>query len=290
MSILVNSETFVHQLKDELSQANESFMIISPYITDAAVRDVLPIVQRNSLSMNLITLPPGIEYVIGAVEPMALLHLTENGFKIDTLQDLHSKLYIIDKRVAYIGSANFTSSGWRINNYGNREVMTKITLIQEDWQWIKEQYIYPSRPLIISKEWVEDLNNKIEIVKDKYTEVIEEIDNVIIKENINDVTESPYINFLSKLQMQNKIKTFKHIQNGHGKNVFEIDDRFIVKILRLKSHDGTSKFDENYRFALSKKATNQAITNKVNAFVMLLEEFWRFCLDTSYIFRRNIAR
>lgn len=272
MSVLVNSETFVKQLKDELSLASESLIIISPYITDAAVRELLPNLKKNKLTMKLITLPPGKEYITGSVEPMALLHLTENGIQVRTLQDLHSKIYIIDDRIAYVGSANFTSSGWRINNYGNIEVMTRTKLLEKDLEWLNKFYITPSRPLNITKKWVEDFNIKIEDLKDSYTEFLEEIDNSIIEVSNDAIISSPYINFLTKLQKQKKIKSFEHIQNGQGKNVFKIDDRYFVKLLLSKSHDGTSKFDENYRFALSKNATIQALNNKVNAFVMLLEE------------------
>ncbi|MEH7501976.1 phospholipase D-like domain-containing protein [Neobacillus drentensis] len=149
-----------------LLTANKSILIISPYVTKTAVQKLLDNLSETKKQKLFITLPPGPDYLTGAVELEALQLLHKAGFEIRCLEDLHAKIYILDQEIAFIGSANFTSNGWNIEkNKGNIEDMVRLTISTEDLSHIYSRYKRFSKLLDPFGDSVKDLEAGYSLLK-----------------------------------------------------------------------------------------------------------------------------
>ncbi|WJH36848.1 phospholipase D family protein [Paenibacillus sp. CC-CFT747] len=154
---------FAEKLLFSITRAKESLVVISPYISLKAAQELITKAPHNIMDKLLITLPPGPEYIFGSVEVDALRLLQMKGFELRALTNLHAKMYIIDKEVVYIGSANFTINGWCFNSrQGNIEEMTLLRINKKDYDHIINRYITPSQPLIITDEFIAELKHLIQ--------------------------------------------------------------------------------------------------------------------------------
>lgn len=88
---------FIANLKNDLTKAKKSFLIIWPYITMTAVDELLSNLPPAPLEKTVITLPFGLEYLTGDVELAALQKLENSGFSLLSLNQLHSKMYVITR-------------------------------------------------------------------------------------------------------------------------------------------------------------------------------------------------
>ncbi|WP_165350748.1 phospholipase D family protein [Ectobacillus funiculus] len=147
---------FKNSISKDLKSCKQSITIISPYITQNAVRRLIETLPSCISSRLFITLPPGPEYVIGTVEVEGLELLAQAGFELRYLENLHAKIYLLDQKYAYIGSANLTSSGWELigkSGEGNVEDMVRLPVTELDFTHVKKRYIVPSEFLDLKGEW-----------------------------------------------------------------------------------------------------------------------------------------
>lgn len=99
-----------------LSKSEESIQIISPFLTDDTVDTLCGIITQNKVSCTLITRFSPDDMVKGSNSMDALEQLLEVGASVyDKGAQLHAKIYIIDNKLAFVGSANFTHSGLEKN-------------------------------------------------------------------------------------------------------------------------------------------------------------------------------
>ncbi|WP_187274549.1 phospholipase D family protein [Paenibacillus sp. N3.4] len=163
MSQLLGSN-FKKSIIDQIKKCSRSITIISPYVTLPAVKELAKALPESVKRRCLITSPPGVEYVTGSVDIEALEMLRQIGFEIRCLPDLHAKIYLLDEKNAYIGSANFTSNGWELSRSpvkGNVEDMIMIETSKSDRDHIISRYIINSDALDLNGDW------KIEVEKYK---------------------------------------------------------------------------------------------------------------------------
>ncbi|WP_234495614.1 phospholipase D family protein [Vibrio maritimus] len=73
----------------------------------------------------------------GSCDLHAIKVLHYSGVKCFLSRELHAKLYVIDSKQGFIGSANFTSNGLRLSGYGNLELSTKIGIDEPDLAMIE---------------------------------------------------------------------------------------------------------------------------------------------------------
>ena len=167
-------DSFSEALLKEIKGCKSSITIISPYITKGAVNQLIKILPKKR-HCTVITQPPGMDYLTGAIEIDALIELKNNGFELFYLHHLHAKIYIIDKSIAYIGSANFTSNGWNGRGKGNVEESTKLKLTKSDLDYIQERYILTSSKLEITEKLVLNIKKGLEKFKE-YHQVLKTIE------------------------------------------------------------------------------------------------------------------
>lgn len=266
---IFDSSDFLSTMKNDLSKAKKSLIIISPYITLPAVTEIIKALPTRQLKEKIIiTLPFGIEYLTGSIDLKALKELKSKGFSIKYIKNFHSKIYIIDQQTAYVGSSNFTANGWGLVPNANVEVMTKLQLSDMDNSYIKNTYIAPSNPLDILEEWDQIIKDFKELIS-SYNDLSAEI-----KKKLSDIEDDgigkPYYDFLNKLKERKIIKSFSREQDSKkfGKNVYKINNTR-VKILYSSLHNKVVNYQYNYKFGISKTSVNQAKLNNLDFFIFL---------------------
>lgn len=264
---------FIANLKDDLTKAKNSLLIISPYITMPAVDRLLSSLPTAPLEKTVITLPFGLEYLTGAVELAALRKLEKSGFSLLSLNQLHSKIYVIDHKTAYIGSANFTGRGWGLAVGSNIEVMTKVTLSEADKVDLTKTYLDSGTPLDLP-ELLQMLSEGGELQR-SYRQLEEKLNDFIKEKTVSSEPQNRYDAFLKQLKNKKMIASYTHEKNvkQFGKNVYHIkgnENSFSAKLMYSRRNAPLRTFDVDYNFELTKTGGDRAKRNNLD-FLMILE-------------------
>ncbi|MDF2923635.1 MAG: hypothetical protein K0R57_2549 [Paenibacillaceae bacterium] len=265
---------FVSSLKTDIEKAKKSIMIISPYITSPAVDDILRALTSKCIEKKIVTLPFGMEYLTGAIELEALKKLQKSGFLLNSIKLLHSKMYVIDNKIAYIGSANFTGKGWGLVGNSNVEVMTRVQLSEVDASEIESTYLKRCIPLEL--EELEQLISEAGSLLQSFEQAKVKLDAFIEEKTGPTEIKNKYQSFLQRLKEQKIITSFVHEKNTKqfGQNVFHVKrqrDEYTTKLMYSRRASPDKIYHNNYRFELSIKAIDQARKNNLD-FIMILGE------------------
>ena len=174
MSQLLGS-SFKLSIVGQIKKCTRSITIISPYVTVPAVKELVKSLPAIVKKRCLVTVPPGVEYVNGSVDVAALEFLSQHGFEIRWLADLHAKIYLLDEKVAFVGSANFTKSGWELDNKGNVEDMVMLEMSKNDRDHITTRYIKSSVILGLNGNWKNDVEKYKAAFQKQYEKLIDSI-------------------------------------------------------------------------------------------------------------------
>lgn len=102
-----------------LQSAKREILISSPFISDHYVKTLIKEKVESGVVVRIITAPSaeGEENVYHqrALDELKRLEEKYENLKIKIVNDLHAKLYIIDRRYAVTGSANLTVKGMKYN-------------------------------------------------------------------------------------------------------------------------------------------------------------------------------
>lgn len=104
------------ELFSHLQMCKEKIIIISPFISLNITEKLLQIVKDNNVDCKIITRFERKAFIEKASSLEALKLLIENSVQIFALKDLHSKVYLIDSKRCFVGSANFTNKGLNKNH------------------------------------------------------------------------------------------------------------------------------------------------------------------------------
>ena len=115
----LGAENFYIALSDDLIKAEESVLIVSPFITrhrmDRIIPLLLDLIHRTNprVKIEVITRPPETMFdrykkddVRGASVRVILDSLVSYGIKVSLNRNTHGKLIVIDERISYWGSLN----------------------------------------------------------------------------------------------------------------------------------------------------------------------------------------
>lgn len=117
MSIQLVSTDHGDRITASFRNATNRIQIISPFIGFPAAKVLCDTSSNNeNLHCQIITRFSREDFISGASNINALELLLDSGVKLFALKNLHTKLYLIDDHTALLGSANFTSGGFRLNH------------------------------------------------------------------------------------------------------------------------------------------------------------------------------
>lgn len=105
----LTEETFFEALKRDVRRARKSILIGSPFLTEARVGDLLPLLtnqQQKGVEVTIVTKPPEES---GDRDKKAAIQLEQAGLKPVYQPKMHQKAVIIDEKILYHGSLNILS-------------------------------------------------------------------------------------------------------------------------------------------------------------------------------------
>lgn len=126
---MLTANEFRNSLEAELLVSHKA-MIISAFVTDLGAQFALDSFRyHNKLSIIGRFLPN--DFVSNASSLDALIKLVEHGATVKILPNLHAKLFIMDERLAFTGSANLTGKGLGLAENANFEGMTRLLITEQ---------------------------------------------------------------------------------------------------------------------------------------------------------------
>lgn len=160
-----NHMEIIEQLFDDVS---EKITIISPFLNEKMAEKLCYCVKEKNIDCNFIT-RIYLEDMVSNVNSIKALEMMLNaGIKVYAQKWLHTKLYLFDDNVGIIGSANFTTGGFKSN-------IELSIMVKEEPEFLKKMTEY-------CENEIKSLNNKEGIVTKKLlSEVFESYKNLISK-------------------------------------------------------------------------------------------------------------
>ena len=263
--MFVDSSNLSMELSKEF-EAAQTITLISAFVTTPGVA-FLNKHNRNNPKVLIIGRFLPSDFLFNASDLKALKLALNLNFEIRRLHNLHAKVFCIDQRVAYVGSANMTNKGLNLTNGGNVEATLKVS-ISCDLEAFINNTINASEILTLSdiellEEHISSSNDLVgdELDKQWFEKLNENLDNL----NMNDLPHSYYSHKVNlyKFFPELPFATIEHTDNIIEKKVlFENTAvyRWLVNNLKesnnnslsygalsAKLHDSLSKEQKIYR-------------------------------------------
>ena len=117
---LLKSDEIKLILESEFNKCQQ-ITLVSAYVTLPAIEWLVKNVS-SSVDVRLVSRLSPRDLLAKSSDFKALELALANGFKLGMLENLHAKLYLLDDRRIFVGSANFTTNGLNLYGEGNLEV------------------------------------------------------------------------------------------------------------------------------------------------------------------------
>lgn len=171
MELLINN--LEQELFKKLQMCEEKVVIISPFISLNIAEKLVQIVKDKHIDCKILTRFERKSFIEKASNLDALKLLIENGVQILALKDLHSKVYLIDYKTCFVGSANFTNKGLNINH--------ELLLYFDDKDEVEKFNSYANELITSISDWlitIERIQNEQDIIEG-YKESQEEKEKIV---------------------------------------------------------------------------------------------------------------
>lgn len=214
------------------SEVNNEIFIISPFVKTQMARKLASIINDNEVKCTIVTRFKRQNFVDGASDLAALEELLDAGANIYALKNLHAKLYVIDKDTVIIGSANFTTGGFKLNH-------ELCVMFNKEDEITAEFLGYCENLLITIKSCNESIITQELIDKEK-----DEVNKIVQKTNNNCKTYSQkeYGALIEEISITDSEDI---IQNAFDSNNDEIDEGIWLKFEGVASsrYDNKNKYE-----------------------------------------------
>lgn len=126
---LIGKGELLPNLRNSFKEAKESIYIIGPWIDSFFVREMIDSLNNENIKINFI-----VRLEDGEIDEKTklALNLAEqqiNKFEAKSLESLHSKIILIDKKIFYLGSANWFQHS--LNNPLEITIKGKLSVLPE---------------------------------------------------------------------------------------------------------------------------------------------------------------
>jgi PLD-like domain len=158
MAILFE-DAFREELKSAVKGAEQSVTLLSAYIKIAALTWIDDCIGTKSLNISFVARWRPNDLLSGASDLEVYEHARARGWKFGIDPSLHYKIYLVDDRVALLGSANLTSSGLHLEDAGNLEAGVVIEPSLLDLNRLKQHI---SECTWVTDELYEEIKSYIE--------------------------------------------------------------------------------------------------------------------------------
>ena len=185
--MILDGKGFSAQFLDSVVNCKKSLKVLSAFIKIKAL-------ESEYFSKNLVDKEVVIvarwqkhDLIAGASDLEAYEFCKRNGWRFGIDLNLHGKLFVIDEKEIFLGSANLTQRGLHIGLIGNNEFGTKFPAEKTDLNKI-ESFIQ-SEVTWVDDELFELLSSEVQTAKIKNTPVDNSTWSKSIEEHVNKAVE-----------------------------------------------------------------------------------------------------
>jgi len=229
MAILDENQMRV-ALEAALAKSQSKLIIFSAFIKSKAFNWLVPQVAEKNLNVKIVA-RWDINDLLSGVSDLSIYERCKElnwEFRVNTT--LHSKLYLIDSSIGYLGSNNLTGAGLGLNTNNNIEFSTEISPDMGDLQKIDK---YLNSSILMNDELYEEIKQFVE--KNKSTK-----DRIKWPDSIMDKlkTNTDYLwvdNFPLSNPLQNNFSEEFHRDEKIFANI-AFDDKESLKDAFMSSH------------------------------------------------------
>jgi len=134
---LISGEELAEKMSAQLKDTAH-IRIVSAYLTYPAIQWL----QRYTTHTNIMILGRfrPIDFLSGASNISAIEAALDRGYKVYMLENLHAKIYQLDQKSIFAGSANFTSKGFSLCSTPNTEVAVELPNSIENQAYIDKLF------------------------------------------------------------------------------------------------------------------------------------------------------
>jgi hypothetical protein len=125
------------ELEKILPGSKKNVILISAYVTEPGINWLFQYTPKN-IDRHIICRLLPFDVQMGSTQISALQKAINGGIKVSCLPSLHAKIYSIDDRDIYVGSANLTGSGLTTSGLGNLEACSKVSASKENLAFIRK--------------------------------------------------------------------------------------------------------------------------------------------------------
>jgi len=130
--VILVSEEFSEELFKSLQSGLQEYVLTSAFIKLEALKKMQAHFSDVVSSITVIARWRKHDLAMGASDLEVYEYCASQGWRFGIDQNLHGKVYLIDRSVAYLGSANLTQSGLLFDGKGNREFGTRLPVGELD--------------------------------------------------------------------------------------------------------------------------------------------------------------
>ena len=241
---LIQTSLFKDILEKKISSCQSDLTIMSSFVKQRALQWIANAINTNA-DVRLVVRLTVNDILEGASDFEICQYALDNGWKIGLKDNLHAKVYMIDKKSLLVGSNNLTPSGLGLNTEGNLEfgvcfepevrsfeaienVMAQVNWLTQEKVDLMKEHIEkqkkqkPTKTLV---DWPEEI-----YVKDK--------DNLFLWSfNFPDLTPSEYLAGKQTLFIE------PHSSTHSADYLFYNSDAYLWLLKNLKEHkEGYTNF------------------------------------------------
>ena len=180
--MLLFSSDFTDGLKQAIDSSANDLLVCSAYIKCNAIKNLLKNVPTQ-VSVSIVARWAKCDLVFGASDLEVFQWCQSNGYRFGINTELHAKLYSIDNKKIFLGSANITHRGLSISGAGNIEIGTQLdpdaadlnklsAFIEEEVEWLDQDlYAEIASEVELAKvsktdedkqEWSKEIKDRLE--------------------------------------------------------------------------------------------------------------------------------
>jgi hypothetical protein len=152
--VLLLTEEFSDNLFQEIRTAKREYVLASAFIKVEALRKLADQFAPNISDVTVVARWRKHDLLVGASDLDVYELCKSRGWRFGVDLNLHGKVYLIDREVAYLGSANLTQRGLFFGGSGNNEFGTKLSVDEIDLKKIDD---YMSQEVF----WVDDSSYQV---------------------------------------------------------------------------------------------------------------------------------
>lgn len=247
--MILSTEEFRSRAESRALKTTESLDILSGFIKSSAVGWISEHIDSN-VNVRLVGRFSPSDILKESSDLDVYLRCKELGWTIGILNNLHSKVFIFDKKSILLGSANLTMRGLSLGEYGNIELGTEVTPTDKDLSRIDN--------MLNNVTWLnDDLYNLMKLELDNFDRNLidsESFDwSIDLKEKLNPKIKNLWVDdllftkpyeFINSIEKLNNNKDISNEDVYHDLKLLNIDiSKTITNDLIIKGYLNSKSFN-----------------------------------------------